>query len=1440
WKALPPTPGAVIFAEAGDLNLDGTVDDDDVAGFVLAIGDPSAYESQFGQPVELAGDLDLDGDVDYDDIRFFVVAIDPPVSAASSAQENGATLEITELMASNGATLEDAAGKTPDWIELYNGGSQPINLLGWSLTDDPQDLDKWAFPYMSLDADRYLVVFASGEDRGGDTFRLRTDFHSTPDGTFLVDLPSGQVEVRVALGDAGRPRDDVAIYVQGDLVDTVTTEAGEFVAKTYQVEIGESSGGQLAVRLQDLGGETGRSAIGSLIVTPRSGEASRRFDFGTAESPVESGFDRITPETVYSPQAGYGWQEGTVVSAQDREVTIDELHTAFKLSAKGDYLALVSPDGVVVSEYGPNGTDYPPQVTDVSYGVTPDGPRFFFEPTPGAANGPGQTGFVAETQVSVDRGIFDAPFEVEIATPTPGATIRYTIDGTLPTEANGIAYTDPIDVTGTTTLRAAAFLPGFVPSAVETQTYLFPADVLTQDGSGLVSANWGHAGPDWEVDPEIVNHPDPESRLVVDDLLTLPSLSLVLDFDQMFGEGGIYISGQSVEIATSVELIDPNGVDEFQADASVQIVGGSSPNRWKTDKLSMRLKFNEEFGSGDLEYPVFGDDATASFDTLVIDGYLNNVWDYGGGSSDQNNRAQYLRDVFASDMQRATGGYATHDRFVQLYINGIYWGMHRLHERPDDNFAAAYLGGDNEDYDVIKHKPRDVVQGTSESYLALVRAAQEDLSDPAKYQAVEALLDIDDFIGYMLVNFYLGNTDWAHQNWYASRNRVDPEGRWRFHSWDAEKVMHGVGDNSVRKSDLGGPTGIHTSTTRVIEDGVATTVPAGLITNPEYRLRFADRVHATFFDGGLMTPETAASLYQQRLKEIDRAVVAESARWGDNRREEPYTRGTEWIRERDRLLGSYFPRRTGIVLNQLRAVGLYPDIEAPELNQHGGQVSPTFDLELTAPAGTIYYTTDGSDPRLEGGAIAPTAIEYTGPFRLSGFATVKARTLVDGNWSARDAADFQVISDLPLRISEINFNPHDANLVNGLDERSEDNDRFEFLELVNIGSGPIDLDGVRLAEIDVEGARQGVSFQFAQQTLGAGTRIVVVRDKRTFRSRYGDGPPIAVGDDGEGGTSGEYGGKLSNNGEQLTLFDAGGALIEQFAYGVEGAWPGRVVGRGSSLEVIDTTADYNDPANWLPSSEFGGSPGTAGLGPDGRVVVNEVLAAGDTGGTDQIELTNRTDGALDISNWYVSDSGDDYFKFQVADSSAMLAPGGYQRFDDTELGFSLNVLTGGEIWLLEADATGRPVRFVDRAEYRGSRPGQSQGRWPDGTGSSLLFPMTEPTLGTANSAPVRGPVIVSEVHYHPTELPGYRQNFETGTAEGIVPKTGTWSVEAGRYHVLADPDKADAVALVWGLDRLAKNVTISATVRLPSESTVNKNAVLIFDYRGPTDFKFAS
>ena len=122
-------------------------------------------------------------------------------------------------------------------------------------------------------------------------------------------------------------------------------------------------------------------------------------------------------------------------------------------------------------------------------------------------------------------------------------------------------------------------------------------------------------------------------------------------------------------------------------------------------------------------------------------------------------------------------------------------------------------------------------------------------------------------------------TDWAHQNWYASYNRADPQAKWRYHSWDAEHVLKSVNENVTGKDNSGGPTEIHQN----------------LLANAEYRMSFADHVERHLFNDGALTPENAAAEYQKLMDEIDRAVVGESARWGDNRVSSPYTH-SNWLR----------------------------------------------------------------------------------------------------------------------------------------------------------------------------------------------------------------------------------------------------------------------------------------------------------------------------------------------------------------------------------------------------------------------------------------------------------------------------------------------------------------------------------------------------------------
>ena len=411
--------------------------------------------------------------------------------------------------------------------------------------------------------------------------------------------------------------------------------------------------------------------------------------------------------------------------------------------------------------------DYPTQREDFSYGLSLDGDlvRFFDNPTPGQSNGEGILGFVRDTTFSHKRGFYDRPFDLAIRTSTAEAEIYYTTDGSKPSSQNGTLYTGPIAISTTTTLRAIAVKNGYVPTNIDTQTYLFPADVIGQPNAPAgFPTEWNGHPADYEMDPEVVNDPRWKND-ILNDLLTIPSLSLVLDRDDMFhAQNGIYPKGESIEKATSVELIHPDGKG-FQIDGSVQIAGGSSVNRWKSEKLSMRLKFTTEYGPPSLKYPVFGENAAQEFDTLVVDARLNNVWSYGGGSDpvNQRRRGQYLRDQYAADLQRKLGGVAPHGFNIHLYIDGLYWGLHTLHERPDENFVHHYRDGSSDDYHVMKHRTSTVVHGDGSAYQTLVNTANQNLAVDANYESVRQLLEIEPFIEYLLVNFYLGNADWGHQ-----------------------------------------------------------------------------------------------------------------------------------------------------------------------------------------------------------------------------------------------------------------------------------------------------------------------------------------------------------------------------------------------------------------------------------------------------------------------------------------------------------------------------------------------------------------------------------------------------------------------------------------------------------------------------------------------------
>ena len=1010
-------------------------------------------------------------------------------------------------------------------------------------------------------------------------------------------------------------------------------------------------------------------------------------------------------------------------SGKDRRPAggVGRLHTSFSLSPYGEYLALCSPElpRSTAVEFKPG---YPEQRNDCSYGLSASGQwRYFATPTPGAANGSSEiVAALGPVHFTTPHGLYKTPFQLVLSPPEPDAAIRYTLDGSQPTEGSGVPYTAPLSIRTTSLVRAAAFRPNSLPSRTTTATYIFPEAVLRQPAAppGFpVTTLWNQYGwpSEYGVEPSVVNDPRYAASLAKD-LPSSPTLSVAMNVEDIFGAAnGIYThaqaSGPLWERPCSVELMNPDGSTGFQADAGIQMHGGGS--RARTQKHPFRVQFKGKYGPGKLRFQFFPDSPVKEFDAIDLRSEYNNHWTHGFDAA-QRARGTMVSDAWCKDVQAAMGGLAGHGRYVHLYINGLYWGVYNPCERLDGSFGAAYLGGDKEDYDAYNGTGTQLVSGTDTAHATMLGISN--LQQLSQYDLMKRHLDVTQYADYMLLMFFGANQDWGvSKNWYCLRKR-EPGAGFKYLCWDDERVMEGV--NQL-------PMGI--SSAAALNSISPDNLQSKLVASPEYRLLFADRAQKHLFNGGVLTPDRLKATWKSRSSQIDRAIVGESARWGAMTTTDgkpgtsplgsppypnyavgaPYTRDVNWLGAQDWLFSKYFPARGTVLLGQLRAAGLYPaDVMAPSFSLFGGRVPRGYALSMSA-TNSIYYTTNGADPRVYGsGAIAAGARPYTNgsPLLLGGSTVVKARGLSGASWSALvEAAFFDDDRSSPLRISELMPNPARSSA-------------YEYLELFNTGATPAAVGGFSF---------EGVNFFFPPgAAIGAGERLVLANDGNPglWSARYPGVTP-----------AGYYSGSLDNAGERVALLDAFGKTVFSVAYSDGGGWPLPANGLGASLEMIDVNGDANDPANWLASAT--GTPGQPpAVSPPGTVVLNEVMAWNlaavihDGATPDWIELFNAGPNPVDLAGWSLSDGGNPR---QFVFPSISLPPGGFlvvwcdevtNAASGLHAGFALNK-DGGGAFLYDASSN-----RVDAVGFGPQVPDCSIGRIGAG------WQLTSPTPGASNTA----------------------------------------------------------------------------------------------------------
>jgi hypothetical protein len=660
-------------------------------------------------------------------------------------------------------------------------------------------------------------------------------------------------------------------------------------------------------------------------------------------------------------------------SAKDTTYPGDEYHTNFKLNDAGGYLALTKDDGAggftVVQQFNP----YAIQSEDRSFGLYDTELRsgYFATPTPGGPNNAGYTGFVGDTHFDVHRGVKSAAFPLTITCDEPTAEIRYTTDGSTPTLLNGTLYTSPINITTTTVIRAAGFKQGWYPTNVDTHTYVFPADVLNQSQASTINQGWP-VGPvagqimDYGMDTRITG---PNAAAVTAGLQQIPSVAITTDLPNLLDPNfGVYVSsnlrGEQWERPASFEILNDStsadntaGPVEQQIDCGLRIRGGYSRSD-DNPKHAFRLFFSRQY-DGPLDYPLFGSEGATSFRNLDLQCPQNYSWSFDPGGAAAGGAYQantFLRELSSRDTQRALGQPYTRTRHYHLYINGVYWGLFASQERAENSYGASYLGGDDDDYDVVKSSGSaggyvteatdgTMLQGTSAApgsawarlwfrsrelrlnatseadrttrYFQLQGLAADGVT-PLSPATNPKVLDPDNLAEYLLVSFYCGSFDApmstflnnASNNWFGMRDRLGTHG-FKFFCHDFE---HGMGSDAEtsgsRSRDRTGPWGA--AGTNYKNQAMYNTGGDYTRSNPhyvhedlafakEYRVRFGDRAHRALFNGGALTNASVLARINTRAATLDPVIICESARWGDSKSAAtPFTKN-DWLNARTRL-----------------------------------------------------------------------------------------------------------------------------------------------------------------------------------------------------------------------------------------------------------------------------------------------------------------------------------------------------------------------------------------------------------------------------------------------------------------------------------------------------------------------------------------------------------
>ena len=822
--------------------------------------------------------------------------------------------------------------------------------------------------------------------------------------------------------------------------------------------------------------------------------------YNAGGSAVNLGGYRLSDD-VANP-AGYALPANTTIAAGGRLIIwYDELatglHTSYSLDMRGDTIALFMPDGTLVDSL-----TFGAQLVDVAYGRTSDGAgdwAYFDAPTPGAANSGGLAGTAraARPTFSPPGGIYAAGQSVTISA-DPSAVIRYTTDGSKPT-ANSPIYTGPIAVNQPKPIRARAFIAGQLSSTAATTTYLVGVD----------------------------------KELAIVSLVTDPAHL----FDNMIG---IYVVGkngakgrcgpkanynQPWERPVSMELYETDGTAAFQQDLGFEIQGDCTR---AMPQKSLEIKTRRRYGDNDIDYAIFPGNPQDEYERLVL---------RGGGN--HNAYLSMFREPLAHELHWDTMDLDQQQyRPTAVFINGVYWGIQNLRDKADESLIEQNYGLDADDeFDMMRAEVNneEIDAGNTAAWDAFMADLQQDLTNPANFDAVAAQMDVDEFMDFFIAHTYTGNLRGGEFRYWRA---YEPGSVWR---WVFADLDNSFQTNQINQDSL---------KTALKQDSYAIQPLKRMLTNIPFRQAFVQRAASHL--NITYTPARVTATINTLHDEIEPEMPFHILRW-----KKPKTM-TAWETE----------------VTKMRTFAAQ---RADKMRQH-------LNLYVGSPGLANLTVAVVGDGAVSVAGVQPFAYPFTGPYYRTLPLTLEAQPTAGYRfveWQETGETDPTITLNLsgnatrtavfepePLPvivINEIHYNPAD---VQGSD------DLYEFVELVNTEAHAVDLSGFSFGA--------GITYTFPDgASIAAGEIIVVAKAAGSYTAAL---PGIQVFQ----WTSGS----LDNGGEQLALLDDDGNDIDRLTYDDVAPWPTGPDGAdGTSLSLLATNLDNALVTSWAPSAAANGTPG---------------------------------------------------------------------------------------------------------------------------------------------------------------------------------------------------------------------------------------------------------